>query len=66
MDAWLHTKQVEDRVARAAKLLALAETPVEIAAQVQDNVHELATKNAELQTKLTAVEHEQKKKDAKL
>jgi SUMO ligase MMS21 Smc5/6 complex component len=57
---------VQTEVHRAAKLLELADTPIEISSQVQDHVRELAMKNSELETKLAAMKHEKKKLEAKL
>ena len=45
LDSWLSARSVQAEVDKAAKLLALAETPTKIASQVQDHIRELAEKN---------------------
>ena len=66
LDSWLSARSVQAEVDKAAKLLALAETPTKIASQVQDHVRELAEKTIELETKLAIAECETMKLKAKL
>ena len=42
LDSWLSTSSVQAEVDKAAKLLALAEKPMEITSQVQDHTRSLA------------------------
>ena len=42
LDSWLSASSVQAEVDKAAKLLALAETPIKIASQVQDHARSLA------------------------
>ena len=42
LDSWLSARSVQAEVDKAAKLLALAETPTKIASQVQDHARSLA------------------------
>ena len=66
LDRWLLTASVEAAVAKAAKLLALADTPAEVAAQVQGQIRELATEKGRLESEVAAAERKTKNVEAKL
>ena len=66
LDSWLLAASVEAAVAKAAKLLALADTPAEVAAQVQGQIRELATEKGRLESEVAAAERKTKNVEAKL